>query len=224
MDSILKYASDDELAAVIALSKKAGDAKAEGVRLAQESWKIKGRISARYQRVPNSNIDKARAYLGGAQPFMTPAAPEPVVEQDSLKALQEIEKGLTELLAENKDDTEAYQDAYRSAAFRLFVECAERAAEEYKTHAEELAQSWLMLSSADGLLRTQDHSFSIWPDAGAQKLLIPRNTSLRAMACAEAYTARQVLIEGIGMNSRIAEETLRLRAEAMGVFGSWPLN
>ena len=64
----------------------------------------------------------------------------------------------------------------------------------------------------------------LWLDSMSGKFLIPRNTALCAFAVgSESYTAHQMLVQGTGMEPRIGEAVQCLRAEAMGVFGSWPL-
>ena len=125
-----------------------------------------------------------------------------------------------DLLAQNQDYGQTLRDSHRAAAVRLFRECGERAAVDFRKLAEDLAKIWLQLSSV-----TREVNVTIWPDSIATRMIIPRNTGLRAFAVnqTDAYPAHQLFFEGTGMEPRIQAEVIRLRAEALGVLGSWPI-
>lgn len=219
MNTILKYVNAEEIAGLREIQGKGATAKAESVRIQSELGRVHGQISERMRSAPASSVNAARALIGGGTALQLVVAPP----GPSLTEMQTLVSGLKHLTAENQALQEYWKAEYHKAFYRMLKLCAERAAEDYVTAAEQLTSLYRMLGSVDGTLRAGDQSNATWPEVNMRKLFIPCYSGLKAMKKYVAPYAQEVMFEGHGVGALLNDDIRALRTETTEVLGSWPL-
>src|SRR6516165_7071987 len=130
MDSILKYATAEEIESIRAIGKLEANARAEATRLTQRQWAARNEIRERMQIRPNNLLAAARAYADGSA---APAhVPQTTAEGPTLQQLQDADQGLKQLIAQANEMAQNHAGDFNAAKARLIRVCVERCAEDYK--------------------------------------------------------------------------------------------